>query len=66
MRCCNCNFYKSGHMSNKCNLTGDENYHSFIESQCDIIDNDYIAIIDIPQIGICKGNNMINLFEKEV
>ena len=59
MKCCDCNFHKSGYLWNGCGLTGNEYYHEFYETPCPFIDDNYIVTTDCPELGLIKGEKAV-------
>ena len=60
MECLRCKFYKSGYMSNSCDLFGAENFMTFTkEKPCRIVSDNYIAEKDCEPFGIKKGDNLL-------
>ena len=59
MRCCDCEYHESGYLWNCCHLTGDEYYHEFYESPCAFINDDYEVIEDCQELGLVKGEKVL-------
>lgn len=58
MFCYDCDFHASGHLWNCCHLTCCEYYNEYYETSCPIIDDNYIVIADIPELGLKKGEKV--------
>ena len=59
MRCCDCKFHQSRHMWNRCDLMEEEYFPEHFSTPCYLINDDYIFIKDIPELGFEKGTSAL-------
>lgn len=64
MKCSNCKFYHGGFNWNRCDITEGECFYEFIAEPCSIINDDYVFIIDCPEMGFEKGKSALEYLEK--
>lgn len=67
MKCFECIYYESGQSFNRCNLHGFENFTSYKDEECEIVDNEFNQLLDDEgKPEFIERKKLIHLLEKPI